>query len=90
MTASTVKTTSLAFRVVLYFARNPEEELTSSDIAVKWGNGDIKDVAGRLRKYRAGGVLACVESPKIPAKMARNNFKELTWSAGPALLEMLN
>lgn len=73
------KSTSLAFRVVLYFARNPEEELTSSDIALKWCEREVKDISGRLRKYRAGGVLNC-----------DTKNKELIWSAGPELLKLID
>mgnify|MGYP003508504269 CR=1 FL=1 len=79
------KTSSLAFKVVLYFARNPDEELTSADIAAKFTDNSVKDVSGRLRKYRAGGILNCVESDQ----RTRTGARALTWSAGPELLDMI-
>jgi hypothetical protein len=76
---------SLAFSVVIYFARNPDEELSSDDIAVKWPDEAVTCVASRLRKYKAEGVLAV---RKLPERK-RNGAQELIWSAGPKLLDML-
>jgi hypothetical protein len=78
-------TSGLAFRVIIYFAKNFDEELTSSDIATKWPDLHGGDVSLRLRYYRRANMLECRES----AKRLKNGAKELTWSAGPALLEML-
>lgn len=77
---------SPAFRVLVLFIQNPGLELTSEEIRRKWPdltNG--APVSLRLRHYRRAGMIACRASPRRLASGA----KELTWSAGPALLEML-
>lgn len=78
-------TPGLAFRVVLWFARNPDEELTSADISTKWQDLEVRNVSSRLRKYRSDGILNCSASPE----RCKSGAKELTWSAGPALLELI-
>ena len=78
-------TTGFAFRVIIFFARNPHEELTSEDMAAKWPQLKQGGVAWRLRFYRKAGILNCVQSPK----RLRSGGAELTWSAGPRLLEMI-
>jgi hypothetical protein len=78
-------TRGLAFRVALWFARNPDEELTSADISTKWQDLKVRDVSSRLRKYRSDGILDCRENPT----RCRSGAKELTWSAGPELLELI-
>jgi hypothetical protein len=76
---------SLAFSVVIYFARNPDEELSSDDIAIKWPDEVTTCIASRLRKYKSEGVLAVRKLPK----RKRNGAADLIWSAGPRLLDML-
>ena len=48
---------SLPHRVVSYFRRLPEEELTAADIALKW-QADPKNVAQQLAMAVAHGLLA--------------------------------
>lgn len=75
----------LAFRVVIYFARNPDEELTTADILDRWDLPKGTPLTKSLSTYRRAQLVACRESPK----RLRSGGKELTWSAGPVLLEML-
>ena len=50
---------SLAGRVVAYFARfpDPDEALSTADIALKWGSGDSKNVPVQLVKSVEAGLL---------------------------------
>lgn len=76
---------SLAFTVVLYFAKNPDEELTSDDIKTKWPQFDMRtNLAHQLRAYRANGVLECSDG----TDRARKGGRMFTWRAGPALKAM--
>ena len=47
---------SLASRVVTYFRRLPDEELSSADIALKW-QAEIRNVASQLAMSLAAGLL---------------------------------
>jgi DNA-binding IclR family transcriptional regulator len=50
------KAESLAARVVAYFARLDDEELSVADIAQKW-NGDSKNVSVQLERAVSAGLL---------------------------------
>jgi hypothetical protein len=48
---------SLPLRVALFFAVNPDEELTTIDISVKF-DADPREVTGRLQQLVNQGILA--------------------------------
>ena len=77
----TPNASSMPFAVCLYFASNPDEELLSSDIAVKFG-GPSKEVSNRLRKTRDAGWLSELRREPIPEK----GGTRIVYGAGPALL----
>jgi hypothetical protein len=66
---------TLRERVVLYFGRNPDEELTSHDVLAKWGISDVRIVRNSLRYAVRQGVIACNWRPGQLA----------VYSAGPVL-----
>lgn len=86
MTAALFNNTrGLAFRVLLWFARNPDEELTTTDILERWDLPPGTPLPKSLRNYREARLVNCAEAPsRLPS-----GGKALTWSAGPLLLEML-
>jgi hypothetical protein len=51
---------TLRERVLLYFGRNPDEELTSRDIAEKFDARDVREV-GRALRYAVEQGLLCRE-----------------------------
>ena len=71
----------LSFRVLLYFARNPDEELTAHDVSVKF-SVDVEDVRPMLRR--------ALESNWI-AQSATGGGRGISsiYCSGPALLEMI-
>ena len=71
---------SLPFRLCVYFATAPDEELSSADIALKFSD-DIESMNQRLKPAVDAGYLSSkpggkANSPRI-------------YSAGPLLLRML-
>lgn len=67
---------TLRERVLMFFARHPDEELSTSDILDKFGCHDPKIVGKSLMYAASHGVLRKEWSPGGPAM----------YSAGPALL----
>jgi hypothetical protein len=65
-------------RVLVFFAANPEEELTTKDIEVKFGFLSMASVTDSLRRFRVAGYLEC-DGRGGPGNCA-------TWRAGPTLL----
>ena len=49
---------TLRERVLLYFGRNPDEELTSRDIAEKFDARDVREAGRALRYAVEQGVLS--------------------------------
>jgi hypothetical protein len=66
---------TLRERVVLYFGRNPDEELTSHDVLAKWGISDVRIVRNSLRYAVRQGVIT---RHWQPGQLA-------VYSAGPVL-----
>lgn len=72
---------SLAFRVSVFFARNPDEELTSSDVVLKFG-------------VEGTSVHRCLSSPVRLGLIERASAgpgrgKLVTYRAGERLLQMV-
>jgi hypothetical protein len=77
---SAVRFESVAFRACLFFARNPDEWLTSGDIASKWGITS-KAVRPTLHYAVSKGYLA---------KHLRQDSERLhIYTAGPTLRAMV-
>lgn len=75
--------TGLSFRVCVYFARNPDEELTTTDIEHKFG---------AARKYSTNGHLHSAVTNRLLAVrkvLGLKGSKVNCYSAGPALLELI-
>jgi hypothetical protein len=72
---------SLAWRVTMFFARNPEEELTSTDIVEKFGV-PLAEVHGRLNRAVSDEMLSRTSS-------GPGRGRKTTYSAGRALLESI-
>jgi hypothetical protein len=79
--AQHVNATAFALRVVLFFARNHDEELTTVDIRDKFGV-PVEQVVNRLSRSVRNGMLARESSGP-----GRGNC--CTYSAGWRLLEMI-
>jgi hypothetical protein len=77
----TVSVTSLAFRVILYFAVNPDEELLVTDIGKKYDE-DPRQVRWKLRNAVAAQVL-------VRESVGPGRGKSSTYRAGPLLLRTL-
>jgi hypothetical protein len=78
---------SPAFRVLVLFVQNPDLKMTSAEMRRKWPDmATGTPVALRLRHYKRMGIFKCEESPE----RLKCGAKELTWSAGPVLLQMLD
>jgi hypothetical protein len=71
----------LSFRVVLFFGRNPEEELTTLDIAEKFDT-PVRTVEGCLHRAVRDDLLA-----KASRGGGRGNPS--VYCAGPVLLSMV-
>jgi hypothetical protein len=67
---------TLRERVLIYFGRNPDEELTSRDIAEKFNARDVRE-AGRALRYAVEQGLLCREW---------QTRQLAVYSAGPVLL----
>lgn len=66
---------NLRERAILYFGRNPDEELTSHDVMAKWGLTNAASVRNSLRYAVSQGVISCEWKPGQLA----------VYSAGPDL-----
>ena len=70
---------TLAERLVIFFARNPDEELTTKDVVEKFDVQVPRDINSRLRDSIASGRLA--------VKLAGpGNGRSRVYSAGETLL----
>lgn len=67
--------------VVLFFARNPDEELLTADVAVKLG-ASPDAVRKLMESPLRHSLLACQGGGK-------GNGRQHTWTAGATLLRML-
>jgi hypothetical protein len=73
---------SLPFRMALFFAVNPDEELSTADIALKF-DADVRDVQKRLKNAVTHGIFSFkVAGPGGRGRMA-------VYTAGPVLLHMV-
>lgn len=72
----------LTFRVSIFFARNPEEELTTEDVAVKFGVNS-RDVSKYLLGYCKSNVLS-----RRRVKLD-DQWPFMVYSAGPALKALI-
>lgn len=70
---------SMSFRLCVYFARNPDEELSTQDIRAKFGIRGLR-ICEQLRKAVANRLLELAEE---------RAGKAYVYRAGPALLEMI-
>jgi hypothetical protein len=68
---------TLVDRVVVFFARNPEESLSSQDVSVKFGVA-LEDVYFSLRH--------AVEDERLKKEISGSRANGAVYSAGPALL----
>jgi hypothetical protein len=73
----------LPIRVVIYFAHNPSEVLSTRDLSLKFGYPLVK-VVDALRVARLRGYLIA----ELPDGETTRRFG-LIWSAGPRLLEVI-
>lgn len=73
---------SIVTHVAIFFALNPDEELTANDIGAKWGVVS-NNVGKTLRQAQIKGWVNAVKkpNPNAPTK------KILFYSAGPRLLK---
>jgi hypothetical protein len=76
---------SSALRVVLYFTHNPDDELLTADIALKF-NMPVGDVPRRLRAARNIGLL---KTRTRDGKKLNGPGQGLLWAAGPKILNMI-
>lgn len=73
---------SIVTHVAIFFALNPDEELTANDIGAKWGVVP-NNVGKTLRQAQTKGWVQATKkpNPNAPTK------KILFYSAGPRLLK---
>lgn len=73
---------SIVTHLAVFFALNPDEELTASDIGAKWGVVP-NNVGNTLRKAQIKGWVQATKKPNpyAPTK------KILFYTAGPRLLK---
>ena len=72
---------SLPFRLALFYAVNPDEELSSGDVALKFGVPP-RDVQKRLKNAVDQGIFACTAA-------GPGRGKQSVYTAGPVLLHMV-
>lgn len=73
---------SIVTHLAVFFALNPDEELTASDIGAKWGVVP-NNVGNTLRKAQIKGWFNAV----LKANPAHPGKKIMFYSAGPRLLK---
>ena len=73
---------SIVTHVAIFFALNPDEELTANDIGAKWGVVS-NNVGKTLRQAQIKGWVNAVKKPNPTAPTK----KVLFYSAGPRLLK---
>lgn len=73
---------SIVTHLAVFFALNPDEELTANDIGAKWGVVP-NNVGNTLRKAQIKGWVQATKkpNPNAPAKQI------MFYSAGPRLLK---
>ena len=77
---------SISFRLCVYFAANPEEELTSADIVTKFGMATkTKEISNRLRKALDAEWLRIVRRESCPGF----GRQRMVFGAGPELLKVI-
>lgn len=69
----------LPARVLVFFARNPDETLLSGDLALKFGV-DANNLSVKLKRLTDAGLVR---------SSAPGGRRQATWSAGPALLALI-
>jgi len=72
-----------SFKVLLYFALNPDEELTSVDVSIKYGCAP-KTARGRLANLVRHGLLAA-RLERHPQPNCNLPLTLTVYGAGPAL-----
>jgi hypothetical protein len=72
---------SITFRICIFFALNPDEELTTSDISEKTG-GTTDAVTRAMRQARDNGMVS------VGTEMLEGSRMNL-YRAGPTLLAMI-
>lgn len=77
-------TGSVPFRMCLFFALNPDESLSTGDVASKY-DVEFGSVPSTLANVSKSGWL----SKKVPRAQARCRGEQATYGAGPELLKML-
>ncbi len=70
---------SLPFKIVLFFARTPDEVLSIMDVAEKWGVPYLTAQQATYRLSKAGWL----------AKVKTDGGRSILYEAGPQLLEEL-
>jgi hypothetical protein len=78
---STISVGGIPFKMCLFFTRNPDETLQTTDIAAKYRTGS-QNVHGLLRRAVIGGWLAHVSD-------GSGRGKQATYSAGPELRKLI-
>lgn len=73
---------SIVTPVAVFFATNPDEELTSEDIGAKWGV-DPNNIGKTLRYAEEKGWVKATKKPN-PSRPSR---QVLFYTAGPRLLK---
>jgi hypothetical protein len=73
----------LPIRVVIYFAHNPAEVLSTRDLSVKFGY-PLVNIVDALRVARRRGYVKA----ELPDGEKTKRFG-LIWSAGPRVLEVI-
>ena len=77
---------SIAFKVCMYFAANPDEELTSADIVEKFSMATgTKEISSRLNQALAAQWLAVVRHETC-GEFGR---RRMVFGAGPVLKKLI-
>ena len=75
---------SVAFRMCVFFALNPHEELNTSDVLAKfWGDKPLRRSAQDMRH----AVQNSVKNGWLARESRRGRGHQNTYSAGPKLLK---
>ena len=73
---------SIVTNICVFFAANPDEELSASDIAAKWGV-KFNNAKRSLQYAEAKGWLVCTRKPDKTSSTGKRNF----FTAGPRLFK---
>jgi hypothetical protein len=74
----------LPLRLIVWFSRFPDEELSATEVKQKFGDGDIYS---RLRNYTTYGLLLARKGPRFTPRGGTQ--EEYYYSAGPRLKAMI-